>query len=191
MYYEIRCNSIPEIHQRSDGSKVLVGHAALFFNPRDRGTEFALADGVVERIARSAFDRSLASKDDVIANVDHRDAKLLGRRASGTLRLSKDSRGLEYQVPLPDTQLGRDVESKIKRGELRGSSFRFAEPKVRWSQAGNIKVRELLSLTLRDVSVVTNPAYTGTTVRLVSKSELNRIEADRVYVAMAMAGFRA
>ncbi len=199
-------NRAVRVEQRDDGNgkkRVLIGYAAVFHNPADSGTEFRMDQRVVERVGRSAFDRSLSEKRDVICAVNHDPSQLLGRTSSGTMQLIVDSDGLRYEVDLPDTQLGRDVETMINRRDFQGSSFRFAPgAKSKWTDTPSLTIRELIDLDLRDVGPVTSPAYKGTSVGLRSDeveaalAELEaertaqRQEADRVSVAVAIYGNR-
>lgn len=135
----------------------LEGYAATF------GTEARIAD-FSEVIAPGAFARSLASNPDILALVDHDSGRVLARTRSGTLRLSEDSKGLAFDLDLPDTTAGRDVLALAERGDLGGMSFAFTVPKggERWE--GNR--RELRNVALAEISVVQSwPAYDGTIVQ--------------------------
>ena len=57
--------------------------------------------------------------------LQHDPNKLLGRTASGTLKLKEDERGLQFRCAMPDTQLGHDTHEMIKRGDLNACSFGF------------------------------------------------------------------
>lgn len=133
----------------------LAGYAAVFDQPTSRQRDYP----GTESIARGAFDGVLG--DDVLALVDHDPSKILGRSSSGTLRLSADDYGLRCEVDLPDTQLGRDVRVLVQRGDLNGMSFGF-RPGVVERTAGGVVHRSFAGL--GDVSVVSRPAYDGTSV---------------------------
>ena len=140
---------------RAAGRK-LEGYAATF------GTE-ARIGSYLESIAPGAFRATLADGADKLALVDHDPGRLLARTKSGTLRLAEDSRGLAFDLDVPDTQLGRDVLELGRRGDLGGMSFAFKirPDGERW--AGNR--RELRSVDLAEVSVVLAwPAYPDTTI---------------------------
>lgn len=135
----------------------LEGHAATF------GTEARIAD-FREVIAPGAFARSLASNPDILALMDHDAKKVLARTRSGTLRLAEDSKGLAFDLDVPDTTIGRDILEMAARSDLGGMSFAFTVGKdgERWQ--GNR--RELRSVNLIEVSVVSAwPAYDHTTVQ--------------------------
>lgn len=139
----------------------LAGYAAVF----DQVTEIR---GGWERIAPGAFDAALKSKDDVVALRDHNPSLLLGRTKSGTLRLGVDEDGLEFECDLPDTEYARDVRELVTRGDLAGASFGFLPGEDTYGKGPD--GRQLRTHTsvarLVDVSVVSTPAYEGTTVTL-------------------------
>lgn len=119
--------------------------------------------GFVEKVARGAFDASLAAGSDVLALVDHDVSKLLARTRSGSLRLRSDADGLAFDLDLADTSLARDILALAERGDLGGMSFGFTVPDGGERWVGD--VRELRSVDLREISVISSwPAYDGTTV---------------------------
>jgi len=140
---------------RADGRR-LVGYAATF------GAE-ARIGSLVETIAPGAFAAALAG--DVLALFDHDPAKVLGRTRSGTLRLREDSRGLAFELDLPDTQAGRDVQALAERRDLGGMSFGFTVPKGGEDWQG--EHRTLRKVNLAEISVVSAwPAYPDTELAL-------------------------
>jgi HK97 family phage prohead protease len=115
----------------------------------------------VETIKPGAFAGSLSR--DVLALVDHDPSRVLGRTKSGTLRLSEDTRGLVFDLDLPDTQAARDVLALAERGDLGGCSFGFTCPAG--GDHWNGDRRELRNVTLHEISIVQSwPAYDGTVV---------------------------
>lgn len=145
------------IEVRAKG-RTLEGHAALF------GVETRIADpkrgAFRETIRAGAFAGSIRSRD-VLALRDHDPARLLARTRSGTLRLSEDSTGLQFEIALPDTSEGRDTLALAERRDLGGMSFGFEPDDEDWQGDR----RELRSVQLFEVSVVASwPAYPGTTV---------------------------
>ena len=138
----------------------LRGYAAVF-----DGT--AKVGGGYERIAPSAFDAVL-ERADPRALINHNPSLVLGRRSAGTLRLSADSRGLAFEVDLPDTTYARDLRELVERGDLAGASFGFKPGKDEMSRAPDGKqVRTHTEVSdLVDVSAVTYPAYEGTSLML-------------------------
>lgn len=133
----------------------LVGLAAVYGVPTTRQRDFP----GTEQIARGAFDAVLG--DDVVALVNHDMGQLLGRTASGTLRLVSREDGLHMSVDIPDTQVGRDVRTLVERGDLRGMSFTAALGQMERIKGG--VVHRTFSR-LVDVSIVPSPAYRETSV---------------------------
>ncbi|MBW0117022.1 HK97 family phage prohead protease [Pseudonocardia abyssalis] len=143
--------------------RLLRGHASVF-------DQAAQMPGHLEVISATAFKRVLDdAATDVRALWNHNPDHLLGRQSSGTLRLGTDSEGLEFEVDLPDTTLGRDVQVLAERGDISGASFAFVPGDDEWSTVEGRRVRTHTSVArLLDVSPVTFPAYEGASVTLRS-----------------------
>jgi HK97 family phage prohead protease len=164
----------------------LAGHAAVF-------DTVAKVGGHYEMLARSAFDDVLERGErDVAFLVNHDENQLLGRQSSGTLRIGTDARGLAFEVDLPDTQLGHDVKTLVRRRDLNAGSFGFIPGADQWGRASDgLQVRTHTKIALlRDASIVTFPAYSGTDMLLRSlgipmrpprgRSQLVRARARRL-----------
>ena len=149
------------VEVRADESGNITGHAAVFYREADPGTEFELFPGLVERIMPNAFDRAVA-EDDVRALFNHDSNQVLGRNRAGTLQLTVDDKGLRFDIDPPDTQLGRDLQVSLKRGDITGSSFAFRAVEEKFIvKDDNTEVREIHAAELFDVGPVTFPAYTA------------------------------
>lgn len=152
-----------------DDKRYISGLGAVFYNANNSGTEFELARygdyRIVERVAPGAFDRALQDNDDVRGLFNHDMNAVLGRVSSGTMKLSKRSDGLYYEIAVPDTTLGRDIYTLADRKDINGSSFSFRARKVTWEEdrENGIDYRILEDVQLIDVGPVTFPAYQATT----------------------------
>jgi HK97 family phage prohead protease len=139
----------------------LTGYAAVF------GEETRVA-GFTEVIRPGAFKNALAGRD-VLCLIDHDPARLLARTKSGTLRLEEDTKGLRFELDIPDTSEGRDILTMAERGDLGGMSFGFTVEKGGETWQG--KRRELRAVVLHEISVVHSwPAYEGTSVEPRAKT---------------------
>ena len=153
------------------GQRKLAGYAAVF------GQETRISD-FTEVIHPGAFAASLKGRD-ILALVDHDPSRLLARTKSGTLRLEEDSKGLRFELDLPDTTEGRDLLALAERGDIGGMSFGFtvARSGEQWSG----KKRELRAVTLHEISVVHAwPAYQGTSVE--PRARRPHLEAALLYL---------
>jgi HK97 family phage prohead protease len=150
-----------EVRSAIEGKK-LIGHAAVF-------NQVAQIRNQYERLADSAFDEALKTSDAVFL-FNHDYSAVLGRQKSGTLRIGTDSTGLAFEADLPNTQLGNDIRELVSRGDLYQGSFGFIPGDVRQERASDGKLIEThVSIKrLMDLSLVTNPAYEGTDIRLRS-----------------------
>lgn len=160
-----------EIEERSAAAPQIKGISPPFNSPSvDLG-------GFREVFAPGAFDRVIGGErgPDVLALFNHDESMVLGRTTSGTLELAKTDRGLGYAITPPDTQLGRDLLTLIRRGDIYGASFAFsiAPGGEQWSQDGDGPAMRTVTevANLYDVSVVSRPAYPQSTAALRSLAE--------------------
>lgn len=138
------------------------GHAAVF------GQVATLKGGRLEQVGEGAFTRALEDSD-VRALWNHDPSKLLGTEHAGTLAVEVDTRGLGFDVELPDTSYAHDLRTLVDRGDLNGGSFGFIPDKVEMRSEGGHRVTTHTDVArLVDVSVVTFPAYEGAGVALRS-----------------------
>lgn len=137
--------------------RTLYGYAARFDTPTALG-------GFSEIIAPGAFAHSLASDaaGKIRAIYEHDSRSLLGRAGSGSLRLSEDDVGLAFELDLPDTQLGKDVATLVKRGDLNGCSFGFIATGESWEG----ETRTVTEVELHEITITATPAYDATSVQV-------------------------
>ena len=189
MTYEIRAGLPVELRMDDESTIRVAGHAAVF-------NERANIAGVFEeRIAPGAFAEAIG-RDDVVFLINHAGLPL-ARTRSGTLSLREDERGLYMETELDrDDPEVRSIAPKMKRGDLDKMSFAFKVEREEWDDTGEIPLRTIHQLSLRDVSIVTYPAYDGTDIALRSMELFRqqpldtlaihrKINADRRRQAMA------
>ena len=158
----------------SGDKRYLVGRAASF------GVMSKDLAGFREILAPNCFDDALSAPDaDVLATINHDNNLLLGRTASGTLRLTSDAQGLNYKVLLPATTYASDLAALCNRGDISQSSFAFTvEPgDDEWSLTTDPETGEKVPLRtinrirhLYDVSVVHTGAYPRTAAQLSDRA---------------------
>lgn len=156
---EVRSLTAPIERRAADGKTTVAGYAAVFSDMTEIGDYFR------ETIAPGAFTNTLKTAD-VRAYFDHNSGRVLGRVSAGTLRLKEDAKGLAVEIDLPDTSDGRDVQALIERGDVTGMSFGFIVTKQTWDDTGDIPSRTIDEVVLREVSIVSEPAYEGTSIAL-------------------------
>jgi uncharacterized protein len=99
------------------------------------------------------------SLDDLVATVDHVGIPI-GRHPR-TLEVEERADGLHWSVEPPASR--RDVVEAVERGDLRGGSWRMRVARDEWRG----DVRHIVEIAeLRDVAVVTNPAYPAAVVEM-------------------------
>jgi HK97 family phage prohead protease len=173
-----------ELRQGPAGDGMAFSGYAAVFNSDSEPLPFT------ERILPGAFRKSLRSRNNVRMYLNHDSSMLLATTRAKTLRLEEDERGLKVDADLPDTTVGRDLSTLIKRGDVDSMSFGFSVPARgdKWSDDGN--VRELKEVKLYEVSVVTGfPAYAATSASVRSLDTLAQraqVDADKLAVAITM-----
>lgn len=176
MTKEQRTNGVDfEIRESSNGM-TYSGYAAVWDSPSEPLP-------FIERIQRGAFKKTLQSRNEIKLLWNHDAGQVLGSLRAGTLRLYEDNHGLRVEADLPDTQLGRDTATLLKRGDVSAMSFGFTVPKGgdSWNEDGT--ERTLKSVRLFEVSIVAWPAYSATqgtaTVRSFDKLALrSQVDED-------------
>lgn len=139
----------------------LHGYAAVF----NEDTVIDSWEGrFVERIAPSAFKKTLADRSDRVKVLfNHGFDPSIGDKPLGKASVMKeDERGLYVEVPLDDTSYNRDLVASLRSGALDGMSFRFSVTRDEWEDA-EMPVRTLKEVRLYEFGPVTFPAYDATT----------------------------
>lgn len=187
---EKRGHSEPvEVRENDDGTVTVEGYAAVFDQETDIGGVF------IEVVRQGAFRNAIARGDDVAFLINHGGLPL-ARSTSRTLELSEDAQGLRIRTTLdgsdPDV---RRIVPKMKRGDLSKMSFAFSMDGgvQRWASSGEVDLREIIEVgSLSDVSIVTYPAYEGTSIAMRSrdaakeKTEEEKREAEEARKAYAI-----
>lgn len=173
MNKEIRY-SPAKLEFRNEETPKIVGYAALFNSlSEDLG-------GFVERIRAGAFTDTLATGPDVRALIDHNPSLIVARSKAGTLALTQDDTGLRIEITPPNTTVAQDLLENLRLGNLDQMSFAFTTNEDQWSMEDGRTVRELVSVNLLDVSIVTYPAYPDTSVAVRSLGNIHRFDPSRL-----------
>lgn len=182
-----------ELRDAEDGHGTLTGYGIVFNTPSvDLG-------GFKEVIAPGAVD--LQTIRDVKFLVAHDDGQILGRTANKTLSLGVDERGVSFSLKLPNTTLARDTRELVRQKTVDAMSFGFRVIADRWSE--DHRLRTVTGLELLELSAVSFPAYTATTVEAREVAQARERTRDllkdfgrdrevrrRQDIAAAMAPFR-
>ena len=149
---------------------------------------------VYEVLEPGCISRELLQKSDVVLNLNHNSdvVNVLGRYRNNpdkdTLTLELRGDGIDCRCDLPKTNNANDTLELIRRGDITGMSFAFAddyedtENGVSYERTNDVEdgkevwLRHVKKITgLYDVSIVTHPAYEQTSVGTREASE--RIDA--------------
>lgn len=163
MTVEYRQIMSDDVELRAEGDGMSFAGYAIRYNSKSEPLPFR------EIILPGASTRSLKSRNEIKAFVNHNTDNVIGSTRSGTLRLAEDARGLFAEIDLPDTTYGRDLAVSVKRGDVSGMSFGFSVPQGGDSWNDSYSERTISELRLHEVSPVTGfPAYSATTASVRS-----------------------
>lgn len=142
---------------------------ALLFGVQSDGLPFE------EVIQRGALDGVLA-KSDVFALLNHDQSRGILARWKGqpvSLYLEEDTKGLKYWFDAPNTALGDELLSCIRRKEVDESSFAFTVEKDVWEKKSDGTWKRSIEKIeqVYDISPVYNAAYSKTTVYMRGKDQ--------------------
>lgn len=135
--------------------------------------------GFKEMIKRSAWES--ADTTDIRGLLNHDPNFVLGRNKSGTMQMDLRSDSVWGIITPPDTQWARDLAISMDRGDIDGSSFAFRSPKGgdKWNLTGAIAERTVHQFSIvRDLSIVTYPAYEQTTSKYTLRSAIDAYQQD-------------
>ena len=157
-----------ETRADESGDMYISGYFSVF------NSNYHIFDGATESIAETAFDGALS--DDIRCLIDHDTRLVLGRTKANTLTLKTDSRGLWGEVKInPNDQDAVNLYERVKRGDVDQCSFGFDILEEDFEDRGTSVHWTIKKVKLYEVSVVTFPAYTDTSVS-ARKNDLNTIK---------------
>ncbi|MCK1299609.1 HK97 family phage prohead protease [Bradyrhizobium sp. 24] len=92
-----------------------------------------MANEFLEKFAKGSLTRSLR-EDDIRMLLDHDSGRVVGRTASGSLRLREDALGLRYEVDANlDTPDGQTLAGTVGRRDVSGISPSFIVRAESWN----------------------------------------------------------
>ncbi|WP_200974437.1 HK97 family phage prohead protease [Echinicola sp. 20G] len=165
MNKEIRTFSDIEFRATEEEDKKYISGYALKFNTRSKDL-----GGFYETISREAINEQ-TDLSDVVALFNHNQNYVLARKndSVNTLELRVDEVGLFYRFEIDEEiSYQKDLYRNIQKGNISKSSFAFriAEDGEEWEKRDGMYVRTITAFKgIYDVSPVTNPAYSDTSVR--------------------------
>lgn len=122
-------------------------------------------------------------RSDVLALLNHDESRgVLARwtNGDGTMELTVDKMGVKYKFDAPDTVLGDEVLSGVRRGDIRTSSFSFSVSKdgQKWEKREDgTHLRTIQKFdAIYDMSPVYREAYADTTVAVRSLVDIRATE---------------
>ena len=170
--------------ETEDRGAVITGYPIVFEQEIDIGDWREVID------AGSMGDGSVLRDVALLANHDFGMLPLARSRRNNdnsTMKLTPDQKGVAMRAAL-DTEhnpKAQEAYSAVTRGDITGMSFAFITNEERWEDLDTEKpLRRIMSFSrIFEVSIVTNPAYSGTSVQ--AASEGNALESVRASLESA------
>lgn len=173
-----RTGSPLEVRDTGDISTFQVGgYAIVWDQPYFYGSATNSADDALftEYCRRGMTTKTLAEGDQRL--LSEHGGMALARTKSGTLSLREDDHGLYMEATLDAANpTSAALRSALGRGDVDGMSFGFQVMRQAWD--ADYTVRDLLEVRLDEVSIVTFPAYTSTSVGLRSAELMARLDTE-------------
>lgn len=157
------------IEQETEERGFFKGHSIVFNQMSEDLGDF------IEVIDRSALDS--VDSQECIAVFNHNENYILGSSEGGTLTLRNDEIGIYTEIQDGTTTVHNNCREWVKRGDLRGMSFKFSDTESEWvyNEEKKMMYRTIKRIgKLWDVSLVARPAYRQTDVALRSLSDFQK-----------------
>lgn len=175
---EQRSFSLSEVNQSSDGFFV-----RGLVNPTGEWSQTLYdkhGNPFIERVMPSVFENALKRGNDVKLLLEHDKNMLLARTNDETLKLTETSRGLEMQANLVPSNQSEHIHALIKRGTLNNMSFGMVVLDDSWTKEEGVNKRSITELALYECSIVSDPAYTQSTVEARSQNIIEDVEVPNL-----------
>lgn len=155
-------------------AKTVWGYAVLWDSVTTIANEFR------EQFAKGSLTRSIR-EDDIRMLLNHDEGRVVGRTASGSLRLREDALGLRYEVDVNlDTPDGQTLAGTVGRRDVSGISPSFVVKAESWNDGGSgLPLRTITDARLIELSAVAWPAYPQTTAAMRSSPAANNAAARK------------
>ena len=107
-----------------------------------------------------------------LALFHHNFSAVIGNTANKSLRLSSDEVGVRFEIDLPNTSVGRDVQELVDKGYVRGMSFAMTDAPDAYSSTEDGKtILNAKSFGVDEITVTAIPAFTSTSVQTVDDED--------------------
>ena len=177
---KIEIRSIVDNVTTDDNGCTVSGKAICFDTPTVLYQDHYAGFEYREIVSPTALDGCDLTDVPLLYNHDDSKANILARCKDGTLTLYKRADGLYFTATL-NTNLGKDVYTAIKAGDITGCSFGFYCNGDTTENTEEYSLRTITSISeLSDISIVDNPAYQQTNVEARSIDELNKQRKDDI-----------
>jgi len=165
-FNQIERRAIIEI-RASETDRKISGTAIVF----DKESQL-LGDWFTEIIKPEAVTQALLNSCDILMLWNHEDGQIpmaRSKRGKGSLKISLTATGVDFEFEARKTPQGDEILAAVRAGDVDGCSFAFrvAEDGDEWQSKPEGAYLRIISKfeTIRDLSLVNEPAYLDTSCR--------------------------
>ena len=136
-----------------------------------------------DRVIPCSLEKTI-KQDDQLCLWGHDSMYVLGRKSAGTLDLRVDDKGLYFEVIPPNANWAKDLVESVHRGDINQMSFGFTVYDEKWIQdketikEHGMPIREILGINLYEISIVSFPAYSQSSVRRLKPACCDNTNGD-------------
>lgn len=158
----VEIRAVGNVSVTMDGDRPRIDARAIVFDSwsEDLG-------GFRERMAQGSVNLS----NDMVGLFDHDTSMVVGRVSAGTMEVRSDSNGVSFTAYPPDTTWAKDLLVSMKRGDIRGCSFRMMVNEDAWYVEQGQVCRDVLSAEISELTITSMPAYPATTAEARSHAQ--------------------
>lgn len=114
---------------------------------------------------------SVQLSNDMVGLFDHDTSMVVGRVSAGTMEVRSDKNGVAFTAYPPDTTWAKDLLVSMKRGDIKGCSFRMMVNEDAWYVDNGQVCRDILSAEISELTITSMPAYPATTAEARSHAQ--------------------
>lgn len=176
---------------KADDNRTISGTAILFDVESQILTD---KNGTyTEVIKRGAISQELLDNCDIILTYNHEEKQAVplarSNKGKGSLKLRLTDNGVDFSCRMKNTVTSNEIYEAVKQGDLSGCSFKFYVDNSEGShkfvrQSDGSYIHEVYKISaIRDISIVTVPAYEETSVYARQLEEI--IKTDEAEIVKA------
>ena len=133
----------------------------------------------IEMIMPNAFAEAIEQAENIRLLLNHDKSKILADTKSGSLIIEEKDGQVTMKAELVDTSDGKDAYELVKKQLSGGLSFGFQTIEDDWEQIDGMYQRKIKKMVLSEISIVSDPAYSQSSVEARSIEVPSQIKIEK------------